>query len=93
MKWDGSGGGGRGGVEKEKLLETMKGSWLERRDGVQGYRLIDAFPQDPSRSPEFINGRGTQQLFRAEIGKSSERSQIVNILGFVDREAKLKLLL
>lgn len=40
MKWDGSGRGRRGGVEKEKLLETVKGSWLERKDGVQGYRLM-----------------------------------------------------
>jgi hypothetical protein len=48
---------------------------------------------DRSRSPDFINGRRTQQLFKAGIGKNSEKSQIVTILSFVVQKAKLKLLL
>lgn len=75
MKWDGSGGGGRGGVEKEKLLETVKGSWLERRDGVQGYRLIAASPQDPSRSPEVINGRGLSRYLGQRLAKGPRRAR------------------
>ena len=31
MKWDGSGVGRQGGIERDGPLETMKGSWVERR--------------------------------------------------------------
>ena len=37
MKWDGSGVGGQRGIERDRPLETLKGSWIERRTlGVGG---------------------------------------------------------
>lgn len=40
-----------------------------------------------SRRSDFAISRATQLLFRTEVGKSSEKGQIVNIIGFVGQEA------
>ena len=74
MKWDGSGVGGRGGIEEEKLLETLKGSWVERRDGVQGYRPVP-LPRTPVGALSLSMAGGLSSYLGQGLAKAPKRAR------------------
>lgn len=67
-------GGGSGGSESGflVLITIIWGSCSELKAGAP--------PQDGSRRSDCAIGRATQLLFRVEVGKSSEKGDIVNII-------------